>query len=367
MKVPFFDYPKLWTSDREKLIEIIDQTASSGGFIMQDAVSEFETKLAEFIGCRHSIGVGNATDGMEIFLTALNLKKGDEIIISSHTMLATASAVRAAGAVPVPVDIGDDGLLAVEAVESAVNSNTVGIMPTQLNGRICDMDALVDIALKNRLFVTEDAAQALGARYKGRAVGSFGLAADISFFPAKTLGCLGDAGAIVTNHEALFEQCFEMHDHGRNQSGEVRSWGRNSRLDNIQAAILNYKLTKFESEIDRRREIAARYEAQLSDLEVLRLPEGPNCSADRFDTFQNYEIEARDRDSLREFMSQNGVGSLVQWGGTAIHQFKNLGFNYELPRTNAFFEKCVLLPMNQFLSDEQVDHVCDTVRRFYRR
>ena len=187
-KVPFFEYPRLWNDNKRDYISIIDDIAASGGFIMQKSLSDFETKLANYTGSNYAVGVGNATDGMEIFLEAIGLKNGDEIIISSHTMLATASAIKMTGGIPVPVDIGRDNLISIESIEQAITPNTVGIMPTQLNGRVCDMDSITRIAKKNGLFIVEDSAQALGAKYKGKHAGTFGLASCISFFPAKVLG-----------------------------------------------------------------------------------------------------------------------------------------------------------------------------------
>ena len=187
IKVPFFEYPRLWSDDREEFLSIIDNISSTGGFILQKAVSNFELELADYSESNYAVGVGNATDGMEIFLEAIGINPGDEIIISSHTMLATASAVKVVGGIPVPVDIGTDNLISIQAIEDAITSNTVGIMPTQLNGRVCNMDAILAIAKKHGLFVVEDAAQALGAKYKGQHAGTFGLASDISFFSCESI------------------------------------------------------------------------------------------------------------------------------------------------------------------------------------
>lgn len=364
--IPFFEYPRLWSDDREDLISIIDDVSSTGGFILQKAVSNFEIELAQYTGANYSVGVGNATDGMEIFLEAIGLKKGDEIIISSHTMLATASAIKVAGGIPIPVDIGPDNLIDPEAIIDAITPNTVGIMPTQLNGRVCDMDAIAAIADKYGLFIVEDAAQALGARYKGQHAGTFGLASDISFFPAKVLGCLGDAGAVLVNDKNLFHQVYQLHDHGRDVDGEVRRWGRNSRLDNIQAAILSHKLTRYEKVINRRREVATMYHERLKSLEELQLPQPPNNDGDNFDVFQNYELAADKRDELKIFLSKKNIGTLIQWGGSAIHHFTNLGFNQVLPATDIFFERCIMLPMNVFITDDDIEYICEAVIEFYR-
>ena len=365
--VPFFEYPRLWSDDREDLLSIIDNVSSTGGFIMQKAVSDFESDLATYAGVNYAVGVGNATDGMEIFLEAIGINPGDEIIISSHTMLATASAVKVAGGTPVPVDIDTDNLISAEAIENAITSNTVGIMPTQLNGRVCDMDAILAIADKHGLFVVEDAAQALGAKYKGKHAGTFGLASDISFFPAKVLGCFGDAGGVLVNDKDLYHQIFQLHDHGRDVDGEVKRWGRNSRLDNIQAAILSYKLKTYDNVIARRREVAQMYQERLGSLEELQLPAPPSLSSDNFDVYQNYEITADSRDDLQSYLKKNNIGTLIQWGGTAIHQFTQLGFDQVLPVTERFFERCIMLPMNVFISDSDVDYICETVTNFYRK
>ena len=366
-QVPFFEYPRLWSDDREEFLSIIDNVSSSGGFILQKAVSDFESELANYAGSNYAVGVGNATDGMEIFLEAIGINPGDEIIISSHTMLATASAIKVAGGVPIPVDIGEDNLISIQAIEDAITPNTVGIMPTQLNGRVCDMDSILAIAKKYGLFIVEDAAQALGAKYKGQHAGTFGLASDISFFPAKVLGCLGDAGGVLVNDKDLYHKIFQLHDHGRDVDGEVRRWGRNSRLDNIQAAILSYKLKDYDNVVARRREVAQMYQERLGGLEELQLPAAPSTTSHNFDVYQNYELTADNRDELKVYLSKKNIGTLIQWGGTAVHQFKQLGFNQVLPDTERFFERCIMLPMNVFISDTDVDYICESVTEFYRK
>ena len=364
--VPFFEYPRLWSDEKEALLQIIDETSASGGFILQKAVSDFENELAAFTETNYSVGVGNATDGMEIFLEAIGIEPGDEIIICSHTMLATASAIKVAGGNPIPVEIGNDGLIDVKAIEDAIGTKTVGIMPTQLNGRTCEMDKIMSIAKRYGLFVVEDAAQALGSKYKGKYAGTFGLASDISFFPAKNLGSLGDAGAILVNDKALYDQIYQIHDHGRDVDGEVKRWGRNSRLDNLQAAILSYKLGSYDKVIKRRREVAQMYQDRLGSLVELKLPPAPNSNKDNFDVYQNYEIQADNRDEIKIYLEKRGIGTLIQWGGLAIHQFKGLGFDQSLPNTDKFFKRCIMLPMNNFISDSDVDYVCEAVFNFYR-
>lgn len=364
--VPFFDYPRVYTDEREQLIKIIDDVGMRGAFIMQSDLREFENSLASYSGAKYAIGVANATDGLELSWMALGLRPGDEVICCSHTMLATASAIKTAGGIPVPVEMGYDNLIDPDAVEAAINPRTVGIMPTQLNGRTCDMGRIMDIAVKHRLFVVEDAAQALGSKFKGVSAGTFGHASAISFFPAKVLGCLGDGGAVLTNDDGIFDRVYQLHDHGRDINGEIKSWGRNSRLDNLQAAILNFRLKSYDNVIERRRQVASLYQERLGDLEELKLPPAPDANPDHFDVFQNYELQAEQRDELKEHLKQNGVGTLIQWGGKAVHQWERLGYTVKLPKVERFFERCIMLPMNTFVSDDDVHYISDLVRSFYR-
>lgn len=364
--VPFFNYPRAYLDDRENLMRIFDEVGHRGAFIMQKDLREFEEALAAYTGAKHAIGVANATDGLELAWMAVGMRPGDEVICCSHTMLATASAIKTAGGTPIPVELGYDGLIDPEAVEDAINPRTVGIMPTQLNGRTCDMDKIMSIAKKHNLFVVEDAAQALGSRFKGKHAGTFGQAAAISFFPAKVLGSLGDGGGVITNSDYLHDRIYQLHDHGRDINGDVKSWGRNSRLDNLQAAILNHNLKSYDKVIARRRAIATIYQARLGSTVELQLPQGPDANPDHFDIYQNYELQADKRDALKEHLRINGIGTLIQWGGKAVHQWERLGFTVKLPKVERFFERCIMLPMNMFISDDDVHYICDQVHVFYR-
>ena len=207
---------------------------------MQQDLEEFENNLVNYTGSKYAVGVANATDGLQIGLMAGGLKEGGEVIISSHTMIATASAIHFAGGVPVPVDCGKDLMIDLTSAAKEINDKTVAIMPTQLNGRTCNMDEIKEFANKYNLAIYEDA-QALGSKFKNKQAGTFGISSAISLYPAKILGCLGDGGAILTDDKDVYEKIMLLRDHRRDpDTGEVVSWGFNSRLDNLQAAFLNY-------------------------------------------------------------------------------------------------------------------------------
>jgi dTDP-4-amino-4,6-dideoxygalactose transaminase len=363
--VPFFNYPHVFLEHEDEYVAIFRDVGRRGAFIQQKDLANFEQHLAEYTGARYAFGVANATDGLHMAIRAANIGAGDEVIFCSHTMVATAASIHFAGAQPVPADCGLDHLIDPLSVEAAITSRTKAIMPTQLNGRTCNMDALQAIAEKNGLLIIEDAAQGLGSRFKGKAAGTFGAASAISFYPAKTLGCLGDGGAVLTSDPSMYRRMSLLRDHGRNDEGEVVMFGLNSRLDNLQAAILDFKLARYEQEINRRREIAALYQKRLGDLPELTLPPAPESDPDHFDIYQNYEIEADQRDQMRAFLKEQGIGTLIQWSGKAVHQFAQLGLARSLPQVEHMFTRCLMLPMNRSLSNDDVAYVCDQIRKFY--
>ena len=366
MKVPFFRYTHVFQQQRDELSSALERVAASGAFILQKDLKDFEEKLAAYTGAADAVGVGNATDALEMIVADAGLGPGDEVILPSHTFVATASALVTCGVTPVFAEIGDDHLLDVEDVERRIGPRTRGIMVTQLNGRVADMDRYAGLAEAHGLVLLEDSAQGIGALFKGRMAGTFGAGGVLSFYPAKVLGCFGDGGAILTMDPEAGTRFRQMRDHGRDpHTGEVVRWGRNSRLDNLQAAVLAVKLDTVDAEITRRRELAARYHENLRELPDLLLPPPPVDGAEHFDTFQNYEIEVEERDALRAFLSEHGVGTILQWGGKGVHQFPALGFDCSLPRTERMFERSLLLPMNTSLTDDEVDYVSEQIRAFH--
>jgi dTDP-4-amino-4,6-dideoxygalactose transaminase len=363
--IPFFPYPQLFAAQEAELTAVMLDVCRRGAYILQKDCKEFEQNLAQFMRVKHAFGVANGTDAIIIGLKAVGIGAGDEVILPSHTYIATAAAVHMVGATPVLAECGVDHMLDPADIEHRITPRTKAIMPVQINGRTCDMTQLQIVADKHGLMIVEDAAQGLGSKFDGRCAGTFGRFGTISFYPAKLLGCFGDGGAVVTNDDEIAARIALLRDHGRNEQGRVVAWGYNSRLDNLQAAILNFKLQSFERDIARRRAIAQRYDRGLRELREVRLPPGPEADPRHFDVYQNYELEADRRDELRSFLETQGIRTIVQWAGTPVHQFHELGFTAPMPRTDAFFERCVMLPMNVALTDGDVDYIVAAVRRFY--
>jgi dTDP-4-amino-4,6-dideoxygalactose transaminase len=367
-KVRFFDYPLQFRIHGNEYIEIVKDTLSRGAYILGEDLGRFEENLARFVGTKYAIGVGNCTDALLLSLHAAGVGSGDEVITVSHTFVATVEVVKFLGATPVFADIADDHCMNVGLVESLVTPKTKAIMPVQLNGRICtNMDQLVDMAKKYNLKIIEDSAQSLGAVYKGKGAGTFGLSGNFSFYPAKLLGTFGDAGAVVTDDNGFAEKIRMLRNHGRGHGTDINLWGLNCRMDNLHAAILNFKLTKLPDWIKRRREIAGMYHEGLSQIEGLKLPLPPIESGLHYDVFQNYEIEAERRDDLMKYLrDERGIEVVIQWGGKAVHQFEPLNLrHYRLPRTEELFRKALMLPLYPELGNEQVEYVIDAIKVFF--
>ena len=368
--VPFFDWKALYAERADAYQRIIHETASGGGFILQEAVGEFEAALAAYLGVKHVIGLSDGTNAMLLGLRASGIGPGDEIILPGHAFIAAAQSIHFAGGVAVPVELSeDDWLVDPDAIRAAVTDRTRAIMAVHVNGRVSPMGAILEIAGEYGLQVYEDAAQALGARLSDRPAGTFGTWGAFSFYPSKTLGCFGDAGALVTDDDRIAETVRAMRNHGAGADKAIPHdcpvWGTNSRLDNIHAAILGYKLSWYGEAVARRREIAARYHEAFATIEELDLPPAPGSDEGRFDVFQNFEMCCDRRDALRAHLAERQIGTIVQWGGVGIHQFRNLGFRQHLPRTDRFFARSLLLPMNHLLTDGQVAHVIDSVCEYF--
>ena len=365
--IPFFSYSQLFEADARELLSVMIDVCRRGAYILQQDCRDFEKHLATYLDVSHVFGVANGTDAIHLGLRAARIKAGDEVILPSHTYVATAAAVRMSGATPVLAECGPDHMLDPADVKRRITSRTRAIMPVQLNGRTCNMSALADLADRYNLLICEDAAQALGSRFEGKCAGTFGAFGAFSFYPAKLLGCFGDGGGIVTNDPEMAKEIALLRDHGRDENGQIVAWGFNSRLDNLQAAVLDHKLKTFERDVARRRTIAATYQAGLGDVPELILPPAPNADPRHFDVYQNYEIEADRREELQVYLGRRDVQTIVQWAGSPLHRLKCLGFSVALPKTEAVFERCLLLPMNTMLSDDDVEYVISAIRKFYGR
>jgi dTDP-4-amino-4,6-dideoxygalactose transaminase len=367
MKINFFEYQKLYLEHKKEYLKIFNDVCSRGAFILQKDLENFEKSISKYLNIKYVLGTNDGTNALILGLMANDISSGDEIILPSHTYIATAAAIKLVGAKPVFADINSkDNLVSPESIRKKITSKTKAIMPVHVNGRICDMVSIKKIAKKYKLKIIEDGAQSIGAKLGKYSTGHYGDCATISFYPAKILGCFGDGGAILTNNEKIYSKLFKLRDHGRNKKGDISLWGTNARLDNLQAAFLNYKLKFLDKDIKKRRRIAYIYDSELSFIKNLNLIPGPNSNDINFDVYQNYEIAADNRDKLKKYLLDNNIKTLVQWNGKAVHQIKPLKLKAAVPNTELFFKRCIMLPIHTFLNEKEVMYICQKIKNFYK-
>jgi dTDP-4-amino-4,6-dideoxygalactose transaminase len=363
--VPFVNAPEHYRRYQAEFEHAITDTLARGQMIMRGELKHFEERLAAFCGTRYAVGVNSGYHALALSLLAAGIRPGDEVVTVAHTFVASISAIVHAGATPVLVEVRDDYNMDPDAFERAITPRTRGVMPVHLNGRLAEMATIMEIARRHNLVVIEDAAQALGAKYDGKAAGSWGTSGCFSFYPFKILGCFGDGGAVTTDDPDIATAIKRLRFNGEDrETGEYHFHGYTALLDNVQAAVLDVKLNHFPSWVEHRRAMAARYSAGLKGVGDLRTPDFPG---DRyFDVMQNYVVRTGRRDPYRAFLKEQGVETLVHWPKPVwMHRALGLG-DPPLARTAAICREVVSLPMSAELTPDQVDYVIDVTRSFFR-
>lgn len=364
-KVRFVNYPRQYQQLKSEFNRVFEEIMSKGDFILRAHLELFEENIARYVGTKHAVGMNTGTDALYLSAHALGFGPGDEVITVAHTFVATVAAIAQCGATPVLVDIRDDFNIDVDQIEAAITEKTKGIIPVHLNGHACEMDKIMALAEKYGLKVIEDAAQALGAKFKGKRCASFGDTAIFSFYPAKMLGTAGDGGMVCTNDAHLARKLRGLRDNGRVSSvQEIECYGYCSRLDNLHAAILDMKLTYFDGWVERRREVADKYDTHF--LGLSGITPHPKSSDNYFDVYQNYVVRSPERDRLAEHLRASGIEVLVSWP-TPLHQQKALGLaHFHLPVTEKISNEVLSLPMYPEMNENEVKMVINAVLSFKR-
>jgi dTDP-4-amino-4,6-dideoxygalactose transaminase len=363
-RVPFVDPREHYRRLKSEIDFAITDTLAKGDLVLRQQLRDFEQHLAEFVGARYAVGVNSCYHALHFALLAKGIGPGDEVITVGHTFVASVSAIVHTGAKPVLVDVREDYNMDPDRLEAAITTRTRAVMPVHLNGRVCEMDRIMDVAEKHKLIVVEDAAQALGGTFQGKGAGSFGTAGCFSFYPFKSLGGLGDGGAITTDDPevARFATLVRFNGEDR-QTGEFHYHGYTALLDNVQAAVLDVKLRHLPDWIAHRRKIAGLYREGLKNIAELRLP---HFADDRyFDSYQNYVIRTRYRDELRRHLKDQGVETLLHWS-KPMWEHKGLELeNPGLPETESICNEVISLPMSAETTPEQVQITTGCIREFF--
>jgi len=369
--IPFFRYPHVFQQQREEITAAMMKVMERGAFILQDELVQFEQEVAKFVGSRHAIGVADGTESMILALRAAGIGSGDEVIFCSHTYIATASAIHFAGASPVPVDMRSDRCIDPDAVRKAITKRTKAIIPTQLNGRTCDMDAIMSLAKDHGLVVIEDAAQAIGAAYHGRAAGCWGDIGCLSFYPTKNLGGMGDGGMMTTNDSKLAERLKLYANHGMQPRYYHQVVGINSRLDTIQAAVLNVKLDHLATYTQKRRDNAAKYLEMFDHsglTQELGLPYRDPAAYHVWNQF-SLRVQGGRRDALRQHLTAQQIGSEIYYPVPLHRQqcFTSLGYaEGSLPETELATREILHIPVYPEMTSSEQQRVVEGIAAFYR-
>lgn len=343
-----------------RLQAVVDET----DFILGDAVATFEEAWADFVGADHAVGVGCGLDALSLTLRALGVGPGDEVLVPANTFIATALAVSEVGADPVLVETDPDTYnVDLEALEEQVTDRTAAVMPVHLTGLPADMAPIMEVAEAHDVPVVEDAAQAHGATYKGTPCGSMGRAGCFSFYPSKNLGAYGDAGAVTTDDPDLARDLRELRDYGRRDGDHVRQ-GKNTRLDSLQAAVLNAKLPELADWNEARRRAARRYHDRLADLDGLDLQAVPH---DRTHVYHLYVVRTDRRDALQDHLSEADIDTGIHYEEPVhLHEAyaDHPASQGDHPTAERYARRCLSLPMHPHLTADEVDAVVDAVAAF---
>jgi dTDP-4-amino-4,6-dideoxygalactose transaminase len=363
MNIPFLDLARQYTDIKSEIDSAIQRIIDDTAFIGGRAVQEFEAAFAEFCGVKHCVGVGNGTDAIFIALRALGLKPGDEVIVPANSFIATSEAVTLAGGQVVFADIDPRTYnIDPKSIEARITPRTRVIIPVHLYGQPADMDPILELAKRHGLLVLEDAAQAHGAEYKGRLIGSIGDAACFSFYPGKNLGAYGDAGAIVSRHEEVATRARMLANHGRIDKYNHEIEGVNSRLDGIQAAILSVKLKHLPTWTKLRRQNAHRYNELLAGSGAVTPVELPGATA----VYHLYviRVDAEVREDLRTYLQQQGVNTGIHYPIALPNLLAYRHLNHtpqDFPEATRASAEILSLPMFAELTEEQLQCVSQKV------
>ncbi len=348
---------------KEKILQAIEKVIDDGDFILGKEVKKFEHSLAKYCGTKFAIGVNSGTDAMFLVLKAFNIGPRDEVILPSNSFFSTASVIVATGATPVFADIDDDLNINPKSIKKVITKNTKAIIPVHLTGKPAPMNEILDIAKERNIKVIEDAAQAIGTKYHQKKAGALADAGCFSFHPLKTLNACGDAGGITTNDEELYIKILKLRNIGLKNRNEIDIWGYNSRLDSIQAAILNVKLEYLEQWIEKRR-CNAHYYIKNLDPNFIKVPTEAEYERHSFHIFI---IQTKKRDELAKYLLEHGIETKIHYP-IPIHLQKVISsygcFEGTLPKTEAISKNILTLPIHQDLKKDEIKYIAQIINNF---
>lgn len=364
MKVPFHDIAQRYAEEREEILACIDRVLSQGHVFLSEEVDAFEAAVCKYTGAAHCVTLNSGTDALMLGLWALGVGRGDEVITSPVSFIASAGAIAHVGAKPVFADVREDQNIDPADIERRITPRTKAIMPVHWGGRIAGMDAINTIARQHGLAVIEDAAQAMGGRFEGRHGGTLAECGAVSAHPHKILAAFGDGGFLLTQNAEFARKVRLYRNHGREARDNAVMFGVNSRMDSLQAEVLKFRLSRLDGVIEQRRRNVAIYRDRIKPGPVFIPPESPEV----FHPYMMFLVQADDRDRLHEYLAEHGVQTRIYYG-TPLHLHEasaKLGYRRgDFPEAERQCDRVLALPHAQHLSAEQVEYAAERVNRFY--
>jgi dTDP-4-amino-4,6-dideoxygalactose transaminase len=358
--IQFNDFTREYKTIGKNLSRAMVDVQRSGSFILGEQTERFEQEFSNYVGADYGIGVNSGSDALYLVIKALGIHEGDEVATVSHTMISTVDAISRNGAKPVFVDVDPQTYtMDMSDLKQKITSKTKALLPVHLYGHPANIDAIIELAHNNNMFVIEDACQAHGSEYKGRKVGGIGTAGCFSFYPTKNLGAYGDAGMVITNDKFLADKLKKLRNYGQSTKYYYDFQGINSRLDELQAAILRRKLSFLNQWNERRRSLAQQYNELLEGLSII----GPVEEAYAKHVYHLYVIRHRERDKLQLYLAKKNIQTLVHYP-VPVHKQMAYSSGDVLPHTEAICKEILSLPMYPWLADEEVQTIGKAIQAF---
>ena len=365
MKVEFIDLKSRYKTEKKDILRCINHVLKKGNLVLTKELEEFEKSVCKYTGAKYCLGLNSGTDALMMSLWALGIGKGDEVITSPISFIATVGAIIHVGATPVLVDVKEDFNIDESLIEKKITSKTKAIMPVHWTGRICNMKKIRKIAKKNNLYVIEDAAQAMGSYLNKIHAGKFSDIAAFSTHPLKNLNALGDGGFVITDNKRLYEKIRLNRNHGLKSRDNVEFFGLNSRLDVLNAEVLKFRLKKLKFVNQKRRLNASIYRKNLNIDQVKIAPD----KKEELNSYVMFLIQAKNRDKLQKYLTKNGIQSLIYYSKPLHKHTASKKFKLKsgvLPVAEKLARGVLALPHHQNLKKKQILYVCEKIKQFYK-
>ena len=363
MKIPYVDL-SYNNKSKKDLISVFEKVLDKGQFVGGQEIDLFEKKIAKLCGTNYAVALNSGTDALTLALHMLGVKKGDEVITPPNSFIASTAVIIHLGAKPVFVDVLEDQNMDPKKIQDAITKKTKAIMPVHLSGRMSQMDKIMSVAKKNSIPVVEDAAQSVGSKYNNKMSGSYGDFGCFSAHPLKNLNALGDSGYLTTNNFKYYQKIKSLSNHGMEKRNIIKNFGYVSRMDNLQAAFLNYKLKNLNKVIFKRRKNAKIYMKELDRKHIFFNDE----TKEEFNTYHTFVVQVKFRDKLKKYLQDKGIGTSIHYP-VPIHlqpASKFLGYKKgDFENTEIQSQKILTLPVNENLSEDQIKYISKHVNQFY--